>query len=528
MATRRPTTADSAPTGTRATGARRIATLPAGRFGASDTPSFTLSRLSEAGSAAFLKRARVSPAASKLLRAAIAPRPPVALAALARSHPRHSADFQRVYAMTYGADETPLHIVDVAPRVGHVPSNLPFALEVEYQNAGEQAVVVASVTVLWAGEPFTVETELKGHDKRSDRLVVEFGREQTLPVGQAEFHVALYRADGAQASFRRTVFVLPSNPLSLSVAPAGATVTGTWSARGDYHPENDTFVTDIQVTIANGDAASVAMGRRVDWEFWDGPVGSGTRIESGNFDLSGAVTVGARDTWGFSLGFSSPRGSGVFGVYDRKEDLAVQITMTANDGRVIRGQITCRVMLAYGVNIIKVGDFGASEHTDLYAAVDKMRQVYEQRDITLRSVGRYIINNSLAGGYTVLDSENEYRDMLEDWSVPNDSVDVYVVQQFNWGGYNGYAGDIPGPASKGGRKDGVAVDKTGFTDATGTRRLDSTTLSMLIGHEVGHYLGLSHLEDTNNLMRSNTGNRGPDLNYDQYRTMFRHGFMVYL
>jgi hypothetical protein len=28
-------------------------------------------------------------------------------------------------------------------------------------------------------------------------------------------------------------------------------------------------------------------------------------------------------------------------------------------------------------------------------------------------------------------------------------------------------------------------------------------------------------------MRSNTGNRGPDLNYNQYRTMFPHGFMVY-
>lgn len=528
MATRRSTTADSARAGTQARSARRIATLPAGNFGAFDTPSFRLTRLSQAGSAAFLKRARVSPAASKLLRAAMASRKPMSLAALARSHPRHTADFQRVYALTYGADESPLHIVQVAPRGGFVPSDLPFALEIECQNASEQPVVVASVSVLWAGEPFTVEAEFKGHDKRADRLIVEFGREQTLPVGQAEFRVALYRADGAQASFRRTVFVLPSNPLSLSVAPAGATVTGTWSARGDYHPESDTFVTDIQVTIANGDAASVAMNRRVDWEFWDGGVGSGTRIESGSFDLSGAVTVGAHNTWRFNVGFSSPRGSGVFGVYDRKEDLAVQLTMTANDGRVIRGQITCRVMLAYGVNIIKVGDFGASEHADLYAAVDQMRQVYERRDITLRSVGRYIINNSLAGGYTVLDSENEYRDMLEDWSVPNDSIDVYIAQQFNWGGFNGYAGDIPGPASKGGRKDGVAVDKTGFTDGTGTKRLDSTTLSMLIGHEVGHYLGLVHLEDTNNLMRSNTGNRGPDLNYDQYRTMFRHGFMVYL
>jgi hypothetical protein len=533
MATRRATSPAPREAGTRVSATARLATLPAGAFGPNDSASLRLTRLAAAGSAASLERAGVSAAAAKLLHDAFKPREPLALAALARRHPRYAADFQRVFARTYGTHESPLHIVEVSPEGGHVPSDLPFALEIEYQNASEHPVVVASVTVLWAGEPFTVETECRpaheqGRDAKGGRLRVPFGRDQTLPVGQAEFRVALYRADGEQASFRRTVFVLPSNPLALSVAPAGATVTGTWSARGDYHPENDTFATDLQVTIANGDASAVAMRRRVEWEFWDGAVGSGTRIEAGAFDLSGAVTVGAHNTWRFSVGFSSPRGSGVFGVYDRKEDMAVQITMTANDGRVIRGQITCRVMLAYGVNIIKVGDFGTSEHADLYAAVDQMRQVYERRDITLRSVGRFIINNSLAGGYTVLDSEDEYRDMLEDWSVPNDSVDVFIAQQFNWGGFNGYAGDIPGPASKGGRKDGVAVDKTGFTDGTGTRRLDSTTLSMLIGHEVGHYLGLVHLEDTNNLMRSNTGNRGPDLNYDQYRTMFRHGFMVYL
>jgi len=186
------------------------------------------------------------------------------------------------------------------------------------------------------------------------------------------------------------------------------------------------------------------------------------------------------------------------------------------------------VMLAFGVNIIKVGDFGSQEHVDLYNAVDQMRQIYERRDITLRGVGRYILNNSLAGGFTVLDSENEFRDMLERWSVPNDWVDVFVVQQFNWGGYNGYAGNIPGPTSKTGREDGIAGDKTGFTDASGAARLDTGVLSQLLGHEIGHYLGLSHVSTTNNLMLANTGVRGPNLDYDQYRTLFGHGFMVFV
>ena len=132
-----------------------------------------------------------------------------------------------------------------------------------------------------------------------------------------------------------------------------------------------------------------------------------------------------------------------------------------------------------------------------------------------------------AGSYTVINSEDEVRDMWEDWSVPNSSIDVYVSQSFSWSSYNGYAGDIPGPASKGGRRDGVAVSKTGFTDSAGNARLTVETLAQLIGHEVGHYLGLEHQETTSNLMRSNTGDRGPELDYDQYRKMFPHGFMHY-
>ncbi len=286
-------------------------------------------------------------------------------------------------------------------------------------------------------------------------------------------------------------------------------------------------MTECELTIANGDPTAVSVNPRVAWEFWDGPVGGGNVVEAGGFDWPGPVTVPARGVWRGTLWFSSPRGSGIFGRYDVKEDMAIQIRMTAGDGRVIRGEITARVMLSYGVNIIKVGTFGAQEHIDLYAAVDQMRELFERRDVTLRGVDRRIISTTAAGSYTIINSEDEFRDLLEDWSVPNDFVDVYVTQSFSWSGFNGYAGDIPGPAAKGGRRDGVAVDKSGFTDSAGTSRLPVTTLAQLIGHEVGHYLGLSHSETTNNLMRSNTGDRGPELDYDQYRLMFPHGYVFY-
>lgn len=505
--------------------------MPADMYGQHDSTPVSLRALRRSNATELARQLNVS---AEIMRAAIRTnRAGLSRTSerLIRRRPELLDELRRVHAQTYRADESPLHIVDVAVDRA-VLSERPFSLGVRYQNAGRVPVALASVRVAWAGDPFVLEQEVRGDahegtDANEGTIEVRFDEEHTLPIGRAEFEVTLFREDGAMSSFVRSVYVLPSNPLSLSVDPAGARVTGSWSARGDYQPASDTFLTECEITLANGDPGAVGMNRRVSWEFWDGPVGGGTRIESGSFDWPSSVSVPAFGVWKGGVSFSSPRGSGIFNTYDRKEDMSLSISMTANDGRVVRGEITARVMLAYGVNIIKVGAFGAQEHVDLYDAVDRMRQIYERRDITLRGVNRFIISDAQAGSYTVLNSEDEIRDMWEDWSCANDSIDVYVAQDFQWSTFNGLAGHIPGPSSKGGREDGVAVEKTGFTDASGTMRLNVTTLAQLIGHEVGHYLGLEHLEDTNNLMRSNTGNRGPDLNYNQYRLMFPHGYVYY-
>jgi hypothetical protein len=520
-------------TSTRVSAVRAVAVRPADLYGELDTERLEIIALSGADHERLAGRLDLDPEVAALaVRAAAEGAAGWAWAVRER---REAVDgLRRVHATTWSADEQPLHLVDVSAvsavstvsPVGAVLSDRPFRLLLRWTNAGEAPVVLASARVVWAGEGFLVEERVEvGGPEGSAELT--FDEERTLPVGPAELVVTVYRADGASSVFRRGVYVLPSNPLSLALGPAGATVTGSWSVRGDYRPESDTFLTECRLTVANGDGAPVSMNRRLVWEFWDGAVGTGTLVEAGTIDWPSGISVGAYGVWGGTVWFSSPRGSGVFGTFERKEDLALSIRMTASDGRVVRGDITARVLLAYGVNIIKVGDFGAQEHADLYAAVDEMQRVYERRDITLRGVDRRIIGNALAGGYPTIDSEDEFRDLLEDWSVPNDFVDVYVVQDFNWSTFNGFAGDIPGPASKGGRRDGVAVEKTGYTDGAGVRRLSVTTLAQLIGHEVGHYLGLEHQETTSNLMRSNTGVRGPELDYAQYRTMFPHGFMVF-
>ena len=52
-----------------------------------------------------------------------------------------------------------------------------------------------------------------------------------------------------------------------------------------------------------------------------------------------------------------------------------------------------------------------------------------------------------------------------------------------------------------------------------------TTLGVL-GHEVGHYLGLSHVNEAGNLMLAGSTATDTSLNYDpQYRTIIRFGWV---
>ncbi len=417
-----------------------------------------------------------------------------------------------------------LAILDVQP-VERVMSDRPFRLRVRFAGSAREEGVI-SIVILWAGVPFVVERRIGVADHDRGYADVEFAAEQSLPTGPARFAVGLIVESGAQADFTVSIAVLPSNPFNLRVSPRDNFVTGTFSARAVK--SGATYQTNVTVTLSNGDATQVAVRQDFKWEFWDGGVGAGARVEQGSGRFPNPITVGAHSTWLGWVAFTSPSGSGIFNKLDVKEDLALQITMTRQDGATVAGQITVRTMFSYGVNITRVGaeSFTAEEYTDLYNAVDVTRTIYERRDVTL-AVDRRNITNAQAGGFIVITSDNEARDLFEQWSGPdNGFIDVFVVPSISGTGFDGLAGNIPGPTSHAGRDSGVVVDKSGFTDAAGVRHLNVAYLGMLIGHEVGHYLGLEHVTEPGNLMLASSGTNDTNLNYDpQYRTIIRHGWV---
>jgi hypothetical protein len=150
------------------------------------------------------------------------------------------------------------------------------------------------------------------------------------------------------------------------------------------------------------------------------------------------------------------------------------------------------------LNIICVGfeDFTATDVADMLHAIDVTRAIYAKVRLNVRNVGFYQISASDAGANAVIDSEAEAADLTWDWSVDNDSLDVFVVRVMN--GADGWS-SIDGSCHK---------DVKGLTGSVvslnGTTRNAANTLA----HEVGHYLGLDHIPDAGNFIGGDGSSNG--------------------
>jgi hypothetical protein len=139
------------------------------------------------------------------------------------------------------------------------------------------------------------------------------------------------------------------------------------------------------------------------------------------------------------------------------------------------------------LNVIRVGYDGIAagnrdaEVEKLDYAVYKTRNIYRTVSLGIGRVEHFAIDTADANGRDDIGSADEADALSDEWSVPNDGIDVFVVRNIS----ADFVGISPRPGSceKGPDNDGLVGGESG-------RGFEA--VARTFAHEVGHFLNLPH------------------------------------
>ena len=142
------------------------------------------------------------------------------------------------------------------------------------------------------------------------------------------------------------------------------------------------------------------------------------------------------------------------------------------------------------LNIIRVGidNFSDAEVEKIDYAIYRTRDIYRTVNLGIGRVGHYDVTSADANGRDDLGSQDEAEDLTHEWTVPNDGLDVFMVDLISDTSFVGIS-PINGPCDKDDK------DMNGVIGGEVNR--GSSRVARTFAHEVGHYLGLSHNHGTN-------------------------------
>ena len=407
------------------------------------------------------------------------------------------------------------YLTGIAPSGGAMRRDQPSVLEVRFEDsaAGVRLVQLHAHSVSHSLE---LSREVTRAERRRGVVAFEL---PGMAEGVMNVSAALYDGAGARDRLTGTIPILPDpRELTITGHPSGGSLrTATGAARPT--PRGD-FLCSAAFVFANGTGTERRLRGRVEWT---ASIGLPFRSLSGSYDWGREVVVPAGgSSTGWFLDIRLARPSWLAGALRDGHAIHIRYRFRETSGAARDVTMTWRVVRGPHVNLIYVGieRFSAANRAVVREAMEVVRAIFEQRDFGIGRIREYGIPEAEAGGYVSIRDRGEARALTNAFTVPNDGMDVFVVDI--------YEGEVLGSSAIDGPCDKdenwwQAKDWTGSVVEQFTS--DRAHQGQVIAHELAHYLGLDHSSNGLNLMHEESTPYRTQLTSGQAAEMRDHCFM---
>jgi hypothetical protein len=216
------------------------------------------------------------------------------------------------------------------------------------------------------------------------------------------------------------------------------------------------------------------------------------------FDLTGGISVNTH-LYGYPYRDARARLFGALASHDKLPGTGEARTRSLKRHlQTVSGKCTDLVIILVAHESDFSGLVTREQLGQIQYAIQVARDIYAQVDFGIRKIRWTRIPVADAGSYAWISGRDEAADLTDDWSGAGGGIDVFMVQTF--AGASGWSNTM-GPCSK--------KSKWGLSGAVIELQLQGhRSLGIILAHEVGHYLGLSHGNSITNVMGVDSDGNG--------------------